>query len=324
MVTEVMSQTIKGIIYDLDSHEPIPYASIYYNNTYTGTYADSEGYFELKSTINSYAPLIISAVGYQTEIIETGQNSESHNFIVYLRQASYVLDEVFIWDNVNDRQRRRYLKKFKSEFLGVSRNARKCIIENEEEIKFHIDENKNILYAYSREPLQITNKALGYEIKYFLDHFEYHQKVPKVWFAGQYHYSKLVNLEELNLRRIQNKREDTFLGSRQHFIKSLYNNRLIRNHFIIKNYEEKLIDYDDLVRNCADVTGIAGNKCISYHEPIYIYYKNKWIGGFDFTEYSSKKFIDASGYFDPKGISWFGPISEKRIGDQLPFEYQLE
>jgi hypothetical protein len=47
--------------------------------------------------------------------------------------------------------------------------------------------------------------------------------------------------------------------------------------------------------------------------------------GYQFTLTLNKDFVyfDKDGYFDPDGIDFSGQMTEQRIGDLLPFEYQL-
>jgi len=87
---------------------------------------------------------------------------------------------------------------FKGEFLGRSRIARDCIIMNEEYITlkiprsratgnrseaeldevnaragFNYHSDRDTLRAIARKPMVILNNALGYQITYHLDKFEY-------------------------------------------------------------------------------------------------------------------------------------------------------
>lgn len=60
-------QEIKGVIYDLETKEPIIGATVYYINNKIGTVTDKNGEFKIKYVKN--IPLIISAVGYYSDTI---------------------------------------------------------------------------------------------------------------------------------------------------------------------------------------------------------------------------------------------------------------
>ena len=73
---------------------------------------------------------------------------------------------------------------FRNEFLGRSSNASNCIIMNEGDITFNYQTNKDTLKAIAYKPLVILNQALGYQVTYYLDKFEYDKVHKTTVFAG--------------------------------------------------------------------------------------------------------------------------------------------
>ena len=73
---------------------------------------------------------------------------------------------------------------FKDAFLGQSRNAKACIIINEEDITFNYQSDRDTLRAFASKPLHILNNSLGYQITYYLDKFEYDKVHKTSSFSG--------------------------------------------------------------------------------------------------------------------------------------------
>ena len=61
------AQVIKGHVQDAKTHEPLPFANVFLNNTTKGTVTDGKGGFLLKSIHEPGAyELVVSFVGYES------------------------------------------------------------------------------------------------------------------------------------------------------------------------------------------------------------------------------------------------------------------
>ena len=60
----IVAQTVYGQVLDSQTNEPLPFTSVYFNNSYIGTTSDVDGYFKLDVSNNSGQKIIISHVGY--------------------------------------------------------------------------------------------------------------------------------------------------------------------------------------------------------------------------------------------------------------------
>lgn len=88
--------TFKGLIKDKKNNAPIPYATVGLMNENTGTTADENGLFELKS-LKSFADdtLIVTCLGYQVSKIKVS-NLDTSNIEILLIEKSFNLKEIVI------------------------------------------------------------------------------------------------------------------------------------------------------------------------------------------------------------------------------------
>ena len=74
--SEANGQAISGKIFDAKTKEAIPFAAIYYDQTFVGTSANKSGNFTLKVFKNNTNPLVVSAVGYYSVSITNYSNNK--------------------------------------------------------------------------------------------------------------------------------------------------------------------------------------------------------------------------------------------------------
>jgi hypothetical protein len=308
------SQIIKGKVMDFNTQAALDFAAVYFSGTSTGTYTNQMGYFELDISQYKSMPLTISALGYYS--ITLDDLSSNKIYIVYLTPKEYELSEVVITAKNNALRRRISLNTFKREFLGTTSNARSCYLENENDIMFILKSRSDTLKAYSKKPIIIYNKALGYKLIYYLDKFEYSNSKGYFSIIGNCIFiadtTNFVNLQE----QFERKRFSTYIGSRMHFFRSLWENNLDQAGFIVTDSSVSKLTYDRLVTQTDSMS-----KYITYPgKLLVIYYSGLQQGIIEMIKDSVN--FDKDGFFDPLGILWEGKMAEKRIGDLLPFEYK--
>ncbi|MEN8230646.1 MAG: carboxypeptidase-like regulatory domain-containing protein [Bacteroidota bacterium] len=304
-------QVIKGSVKDQQSGNRIPHASVYFSGTFLGVSADQNGNFTIDITKYPSRQLTISAVGYYSSKLSDFSPGEPH--IIYLAPKIYELDEVVFGDESLSRQKEAYLKLFRKEFLGHTSNARRCEILNEKDITFNYGSDNDTLKAYALKPIVIHNRALGYEINYFLDSFQYCKKRGSLSFTGNIIFKE----DSITLRRFSERRRRlTYLGSRMHFCRSLWANDLKSNNFTIWNRAGKNLKYESIV-----IQKDNEEKFLSYTEDISITRYANWSSIHLLNE---QILFDQDGFFDPSGIRWQGQMAKKRIADWLPYEYEVD
>ncbi len=225
-------QTIRGRVVDDSLGTPIAAASVFVNNTSKGTVTDSHGQFILTDVPSGKHELIISSIGYATNVFPftNGQlplqlKIELH---VRVREMQAVVVEPSVeegWD--------KWGKMFTSNFLGTTPNALQCRIKNTGDIKFRHYKKSNRVIAYADKPIEIENNALGYDISYQLEEFEVNFREGSTFYVG-YPLYKDRNEGKSIKPKWQKKREACWKGSIMHFMYSLYNDQLAEEGFLVR------------------------------------------------------------------------------------------
>lgn len=305
-------QTIKGKVFDKQTRDSLCYATIYLNGTFVGTSSDQNGKFELDVSKYPGMPLTISAIGYYSLTLTNYLNSDS--LTIYLEPKTYELGEATVKDKSLERKRKKYLKLFRAEFLGTTNNASKCIIRNEQDITFNYTSDSDTIIAYALNPLQIVNSALGYQITYYLDKFEYYKKADATYFSGNMVFQENMDTGELNNQLIKRRREIAYLGSRMHFIRALWSDDIESTDFVLLNQHYEPVIARDIVAEH------NGNKFIRNVGELYVNYLDKKT---TLEFYSDFIYFEKNGFFNP-GIKWSGDMGFQRVADWLPYEYSID
>jgi hypothetical protein len=105
----------------------------------------------------------------------------------------------------------------------------------------------NKLVAFADADLLITNKNLGYRIRYRLEKFEYDFNTKLLYYEGYPLFEEMDAKRTAKQNRWIKARSEAFNGSIMHFMRSLYRNKLQEEGFEIRrlvktpNYEKKRI-----------------------------------------------------------------------------------
>lgn len=309
------SQVIHGVVLDQETRDTIDFASVYFNGTFVGTNTNQHGSFILDVSEHTGLPLTISAIGYYSETLK--DFSADSFLVICLVPKVYELQEVIVNAKSLEGKRKRNLMLFKNEFLGITNNARKCEILNEKDITFNYDSDKDTLRAFASKPILINNMALGYKIVYYLDRFEYYKEKTSFLYKGNIIFSEDLT-SGASQRSFESRRKYTYIGSRMHFFRSLWENELKENGFTVKNTADATLGYRDLVIEEKD-----GLKYIRKAENLVISHRSHLLKSYIVFLKDSVHF-ERNGYYDPSGISWEGEMAQQRIADWLPFEYAMD
>ena len=310
------TQIIRGTVRDISDNSIINFASIYISGTYIGTNSDKDGNFELDLSNHDALPLTISALGYNSETIK--EFSADKPMIVYLTPKMFELNEVVVSAKSLSKEKKADMKLFRNEFLGITDNAHKCVIVNENDIIFNTGSSNDTLKVLSSAPLKINNNGLGYRITYYLDKFEYYKKSKSFLYKGSTVFNEDMTDKLLEKKYFEKKRKNAYLGSRSHFFSSLWANELKSNGFVVKNSADEILRYEDLV------TVRSGfKKYLSYKGRLSICYLSKNPNTYiDLVQVPV--FFDRTGYYDGSGVRIIGDMAKQRVGDLLPYDYRLK
>ena len=210
---------VKGKVLDVETLEPIPFATVFISNSSFGDITDKDGFFEIPIPPGNHE-LVISFMGYEpfSYSISTLALREFYEFRIM--QLSFELEESEVIDT-RDKAWYDNLEIFKKYFLGNSVNASKCKINNPEALILDAESNPNALRVRAKEILEIENPNLGYTIKYVLTGFELNKQQNQVSYSG-YPFFIEDQLPKRRQRRVEENRKTAYLGSVMHFIRTLY------------------------------------------------------------------------------------------------------
>ncbi|MEP7106836.1 MAG: carboxypeptidase-like regulatory domain-containing protein [Ferruginibacter sp.] len=215
---------ITGKVVDEKDDTPLPGASVYFNNTTVGTYTDQQGsfYFEAFNLFNT--EVVVSCTGYEVLVYKPiAEKVKGKRIIVKLQKKVELQRNKMVLTNA---VRKRWLDLFQKSFLGTSKEATKCTIENEPDIYFTQGENKTSFMAHADTPLVIINNMLGYKISFNLVEFWYNDENGQNYLLGYSRYEELGN----NKKWIKH-RQFCYYGSTLHFYRSLITNQLYEQGF---------------------------------------------------------------------------------------------
>lgn len=222
---------------------------VYVDGSSLSTYTNSKGEFQLNIPSGNYT-LVFRKEEFNMHSIQVNSNQE--NLDVKLFKSTIELDEAVIVPISKD-DWAYYFQLFKSNFLGKNKAGENCEIVNPKALKFKYDNTNRVLTARSTEPLVIKNKYLGYLIEYDLDEFYVDFKNSQQYMAGTSLFQPMKGSNS-KLNNWNKNRELSYKGSIMHFMRSLYNQSLKEEGFIInklirsenpqyKIYQEKLQEF---------------------------------------------------------------------------------
>jgi len=221
----VQSQSgVSGRVVSKATGKPIPYASVYFNNTTIGTTTDPDGRFELSEVPSGKSRLVVSCIGFATfaEIIDIQGISKEVNIALTPRPQLLKDVDVLPFD---PNGWRKWGKLFTEIFIGTNPYSDRCILENPDVVKFRLNAD-NTLTVVASEPLRIRNSVLGYEITYKLEEFEYNFNSLIVAYNGYAFFKDLSASRPKRAIKWKQKRLETYQGSLMQFMRAFFVNKL--------------------------------------------------------------------------------------------------
>ena len=231
--TAFSQSAMEGTVMAADTKKPLPAVSVYLNNTSIGTITNSKGIFILRNIPSEKFKLIASSIGYETYAEMIDPKKISGDIVITLNPKPEQLDKVvLVPDDPNGWKK--WGKLFTDLFIGTNSNSNQCHIENPEVIRLRMNPD-NTLTAFAREPLVIMNYALGYEIKYKLEEFEFDFNTKIVSYNGYAFFKDLGLSNKKKEVKYEQERKETYLGSLMHFMRTYFINKLDTQGFEMRN-----------------------------------------------------------------------------------------
>ena len=345
LATLFFSQTIfgqfvvTGKVVDSASMEPLFGASVFCQNTTSGTTTNKDGEFSLSLKSGGYE-LVVSFTGYETKEVRITSTDNTPLQIVLTKEEKS-MEEVVIrssnevmdgWD--------KYGKFFLENFIGSTPNAAQCTLVNPEAVHFYYYKKSDKLKVLATDPIIISNTALGYNLRYQLDSFMYYYKTDVSSYRGYCFFSEMDGSFREQKAWSQN-RKDAYYGSKLEFLRSYYDSTLKEDGFEIGLLSKNNKTRFDIVNNPYDtsyhwVYDSTNEVEIYYPRKISVTYKKKpeveYLQKFKLpldvnVQISYIDLLDAieikeNGYFyDQKDWINQGYWSWKNLADLLPYDY---
>ncbi len=223
--------SISGNVVNVKTNEAIAGANVFISNTSYKTVTNAQGEFYFEKLNIQKGELIVNALGYKHEVINIDTKTEK-NITISLEPVAKDLDAVLV-RNLEKDGYQKWGKLFVDGFIGTTHEAFDCRIENTKALKFYYNKKTQALSVGAIEPLKIINKALGYQIDYTLESFEYNAKSRILFFSGYPVFTE-IQKGERKMRKWQEKRDDCYRGSIMHFMRALYRNKIAEEGFIVQ------------------------------------------------------------------------------------------
>lgn len=330
---------VTGVILDSASREPLSAASVFCQNTTSGTLANKQGAFSLSLKAGGY-DLIITYTGYQTKTIRVTENSQLEVLMV---KEDVSMNEVVIQaSNEVKNGWEKYGDLFIKNFIGTTPNAAKTSLTNPEVLKFFYSKKNNRVKVLATDALQIENKALGFNLRYQLDSFTYYYNTENTSYRGYCLYSEMEGSDSLHTIW-KAARTKAYYGSKLQFLRSYYDSTLVEDGWTIEMLDEanetkfnKIANvYDSMYYGVLDSTNeveiwYPRKISISYTrkkpEPEYLklFGLPKKVSSLNsYVELKDAIVIQPNGYFyEQKDWINQGYWSWKNLADQLPYDYE--
>ena len=339
---------VKGKVIDKLAGTPLQGASIFAQNTTHGEVSDASGNFNIRLPEGGYS-LVVTYTGYETESIRVNAASAGDSNLVFeLSPKEKALEEVSIAisNEVKDGWQK-YGAFFTDNFVGQTKFARQCVIQNPEVLHFYFSKRKNQLKVLAKEPLIVNNFALGYNLKFAIDSFTNEYNTKTNLFIGYPLFEEMEGSEEQR-ETWKTNRAMAYKGSMLQFMRSLYSRTLQEDGFelqfiVTSNDEEFPIPLKDVygaLNYAKDDSTNTVEFFPNQYEVAVIYNKEKPEDSYDEQDSTARKkfqlstlsfspgqsvIIEQNGYyFDQADIITNGYLAFKKIGDMLPYDYRPE
>jgi len=219
-----IAQTIKGTVVN-DAEQKIPNVSIYLDGTKIGTTSKEDGSFSLNLPSKSIGNIIFKKEDYETFATPISEVLNKNLKVVLLKINT--IEEVRIIPYTEEAYKN-YINYFLNSFIGNDHENVK--IKNQRSLKFAFDKRNKTLKVKAPKTLLIENKNLGYEIEYNLISFSADFNSNMVNYTGTSFFKETKNSDKVKLNRM-----NAYDGSSLHFFRSIYNNTISDDKFIVNH-----------------------------------------------------------------------------------------
>jgi hypothetical protein len=343
-VVTCLGQTgsVKGIVLNSSTAEPLPFASVYINFTTLATSADKNGEFLLRNIPYGKHELIVSFVGHHPHQIKINiKDSIDKSLEIRLRPKE--MRPVLIQAK-RDKKWRSDLEKFKILFLGDNVYAAGCEILNPWILDFDKDDN-GFFTAVASDILKVENYSLGYTLFYEIKNFRVGSTSYTI--NGNVRFKQMEASDTITQKIWEENRQSVYLGSSRHLFKSIVDKRvaeegfelyqdntgtpdIVRVNQFLKNIGREISEFNNI---SLETNNNGREYKMKFPRRLEVHYLNKFDRQNIYRNTNhSVSWIEARNNFltfDGKGILHntsdmvvLGTMSKARISELLPFDFE--
>ncbi|MDR2236693.1 MAG: carboxypeptidase-like regulatory domain-containing protein [Chryseobacterium sp.] len=218
------AQVIRGKVVS-EKGEILPGANIYIDGTKTGTISGEDGSFSLTVSGGNLGNMVFQKEEYETFTAPVPDLINKNLKVVLTRL--HEIEEIKLIPYTAEAYQK-YIKYFLDTFIGSDHeNVR---IKNQKTLKFSFDKENKFLKVKAPKTLIIENKNLGYEIQYNLVSYSADFNTQMVSYTGTSFFKETKNSDKVRLNRM-----NAYDGSMLHFFRSLYENKISEDGFIVNH-----------------------------------------------------------------------------------------
>lgn len=316
------SQNLSAVVLNYNN-EPIKDVKVFYDKTSVFTYTDGKGGFILPE-IPKIPNLKMVLFHPEYKVYET--------FDLQVPESKFYLDKQTDNPKTSEVDSGLFSKEdlyvtFKENFIGNSENAKDTFILKKDDITIWFNESTQTLCAEAPKPLHIQNKALGYDIEYYLIDFKIEYSTNKLHpefldHTSLYGYTLFKDVDNTRTKD----RQKAYQFTTQNFFKQIINKNIRKTKFkILVDNEEK--DPENLFSVSKTTSGFYKLSLSKEQETedftlyVELYYRRK---SSRILLYKPYIIVDKYGnIINRDDIEISGSIVEKKLADMLPLEYYL-
>lgn len=231
--TSFAQRSITGKVIAADTRKPIALANVFLSSTSIGTVTAENGEFTLSRFPEGRFDLVVSFIGFETYKITLQSDKLPLNFEIKLQPKVVELQEVIV-DSFDKAGWSKWGNIFLDNFMGTSAFAEDCKLFNWQSVRFRFNKEQNSISATADEQLIIENNAFGYLLKYSLTRFEYDLTNRIFLYQGYPLFEEMQTTRKSLRARWMKNRQEAYLGSLMHFMRSLFRFELLKEQFEVR------------------------------------------------------------------------------------------
>ncbi|RZK33231.1 MAG: carboxypeptidase-like regulatory domain-containing protein, partial [Hymenobacter sp.] len=224
--------SITGRVIDAKTHQPLPFANVYLNNTTIGVTTNAVGEFTLNKLPVGATELVFSFLGYTTQQISLViKQTADPPLTIALNPDARSVSEVNVKasrDKTWEKQERRFEKVFFN-------SAAECKLLNPWVLDFAQENGKTT--AKSLLPLEIDNQTLGYKLFFQLKNCSYSNTEFAI--VGSVRFTEMETANASVAHNWMTNRERAYRGSAKQLMKAILDRRINQQGFLLFQEKDK-------------------------------------------------------------------------------------